>query len=117
MTVIYKISWLTIITGLLFPVSQLQAAGSAEQDIQFTATFYGGGCDITAPATVTFNQGVVPQADIPGEQQRSDVMLNLSNCQGYFMTPSITITGETQPINGKTLFVNSSSTTTGMAFC
>lgn len=113
MTAIYKLSWLTIITGLLLPVSQLQAAGSTRQDILFTATFYGGGCDITAPATVTFNQGIVPQADIPGEQQRSDVMLNLSNCQGYFMTPSITITGETQPINGKTLFVNSSSTTTG----
>lgn len=113
MTIITKLSWILFTGGLLLPVSLTQAAGRVEQDIQFVATFYGGGCDITAPATVTFNQGIVAQADIPGEQQRSDVMLNLSNCQGYFMKPNITITGETQSINGKTLFANNNSTTTG----
>lgn len=113
MTVIYQPYLLTLIIGLLLPTSQLQAAGSIEQDIQFTATFYGGSCDITAPATVTYNQGIVPQDTIPGEQQRSDLLLNLSNCQGYFMKPSITVAGATQLINGKTLFVNNSSTTTG----
>jgi len=113
MTLIYKRSLLTLIIGLLLPASQLQAAGSAKQDIQFTATFYGGSCDITAPATVTYNQGVVPQDTIPGENVRSDLLLNLSNCQGYFMKPSITVAGETQLINGKTLFANSSSTTMG----
>jgi len=113
MTLIYPRFLLTLIIGLLLPASQLQAAGSAERDIQFTAIFYGGSCDITAPATVTYNQGVVPQDTIPGENQRSDLLLNLSNCQGYFMQPSITVAGETQLINGKTLFVNSGSTTTG----
>lgn len=113
MTVIDKLSWLTAVMGLLLPAFQLQAAGSRQQDIQFTATFYGGSCDISAPATLTYNQGIVPQDSIPGEQQRSDLQLNLSNCQGYFMKPNITVAGETQLINGKTLFVNSSSTTTG----
>lgn len=114
MTITLKSSLLTVIIGLLLPVAQVQA-GSASQDINFTATFYGGSCDVVTPNQVTYNNGdPVSNDTIPNNEQNSAFTLTLSNCTGYFMAPKISVTGDTiKANNNEELYADASSTTKG----
>ncbi|WP_336193010.1 fimbrial protein [Providencia stuartii] len=89
--------WLSMIAGLL-GVNTLGYAGSANARFDFTATFVGGTCDISAPRSVSFNGGnALLAADI--EQHDGSTTetftLTLSGCDGWGMTPSIKVSGQT----------------------
>ncbi len=108
-----KFSLFLIITGLFFLVTNVRA-GSDSQVINFTATFYGGSCEITAPAELPYNNGVpIPDDTIGGEKQYQSFLLTLTNCEGYFVTPRISVTGNTIIASGISLFADPSSTTKG----
>lgn len=81
---IRKLSFFSIIVGLLLPVGELQA-GSASTPILFSAFFYGGSCEVIVPLTVTYNNGApLPDTTIPNNQQSSQFPLILSGCQAIF---------------------------------
>ena len=106
---------LALTAGLLPAAFQTAEAGSLTQTINFNATFYGGSCEITAPAQLPYNNGnPIPDDSIKGAPYKHDFDVTLANCQGYFMTPRITVTGNTTPTpNGVKVFADASSTTKG----
>lgn len=111
---IRKLSFFSIIVGLLLPVGELQA-GSASTPILFSAFFYGGSCEVIVPLTVTYNNGApLPDTTIPNNQQSSQFPLILSGCQGYFLAPRISVKGSTFIAdNNEQLYADASSTTKG----
>ncbi|WP_143970745.1 fimbrial protein [Morganella morganii] len=110
---LYKVLALT--AGLLPGAFQTAEAGSLNQGINFNATFYGGSCEITAPAQLPYNNGnPVPDDTIPGDKRYRQFSITLSGCQGYFMAPKIGITGNIiTTSDGVKLFADPSSTTKG----
>lgn len=106
---------LPLITWLLLSYTQIIRAGTLNQTINFNATFYGGTCEITAPGELFFNNGnPINDDDIPGERifQKFNVMLN--GCRGYFMSPKISVSGNTITTSGNMkLFADTTSTTKG----
>nr|WP_305071346.1 hypothetical protein [Providencia sp. wls1916] len=113
-TMIRKLSFFSVIVGLLLPASELQA-GSASTTLSFSAFFYGGSCDVTVPNTVTYNNGApLPYDEILKNPQRSGFTLTLSGCQGYFLTPRIAVKGNTFTAdNNESLYADASSTAKG----
>lgn len=113
MNVMSGYSLVAIMAGWLLPVTALYA-GTASQDVKFTATFIAGSCDITAPSSVAFNNGASVMRDSIAEGKESvNITLNLSNCNGYFLAPNISVSGDTVDIQSKRYFMDSSSTTKG----
>lgn len=113
MTITLKFSLLAFISGLLLPVTTLHA-GTASQDVKFKATFYGGGCEISVPAAYQFNNGVpITHDSIVVNSESLEILLNVSNCDGYFMQPKITVSGTKSNMQGTQLFADTSSTSKG----
>lgn len=111
---IRKLSFFSVIVGLLLPAGELQA-GSASTTLSFSAFFYGGSCDVTVPSTITYNNGApLPYDEIPNNKQSRQFTLTLSGCQGYFLTPRIAVKGNTFTAdNNERLYTDASSTTKG----
>ena len=110
---IYKA--LAMISGLFSIVFQAALAGSLTQTINFNATFYGGSCEITAPPELPYNNGnPIPDDTITGDRRYRQFNVTLTGCQGYFMTPKISVSGNTIiTSDGVRLFADASSTTKG----
>ena len=89
-------------TGLLFSglflwEAQTQA-GRSSSEVNFSATFVAGTCDITvSPENITW--GSVPSARIrqAGEAgtEPHTLTIRYQNCNGYGITPRLIITGDT----------------------
>ena len=82
------------------------AAGSDSATINFSATFVGGGCDISTTVTqVTFNGGeAVKPADIISSPPKESFDVVLRNCAGWGLLPKITVSGESTMLYGPPLF-------------
>lgn len=106
---------LALTAGLLLSFCQSAVAGSLSQNINFNATFYGGSCEITAPAELPYNSGKpIPDDTIPGDERYRQFIVTLAGCQGYFMAPKISVSGNTIASgDGVKLFADASSTTKG----
>lgn len=106
---------LALTAGLLPAAFQTSEAGSLTQTINFNATFYGGSCEITAPAQLPYNDGnPIPDDTITGDQYIHKFNVTLAGCQGYFMAPKIAVTGNTiTTSDGMKLFADATSTTKG----
>lgn len=106
---------LALTAGLLPAAFQTAEAGSLTQTINFNATFYGGSCEITAPAQLPYNNGnPLPDDLITGDQRYRQFNITLSGCQGYFMAPKIAVTGNTiTTSDGVKLFADATSTSKG----
>lgn len=111
---IRKLSFFSVIVGLLLPAGELQA-GSASTTLSFSAFFYGGSCEVSAPAQLPYNNGnPIPDDTISGDVRFRQFEVTLANCQGYFMKPRITVTGNTiTTSDGVKLFADATSTTKG----
>nr|WP_314266662.1 fimbrial protein [uncultured Moellerella sp.] len=98
----------------LFIMGQLAFAADTATT-EFKATIVGGTCDITVPSTVIINNGdPIPSEDISmGNSNEEDFNLILAGCNGYGLTPSITLEGDVVNDSGKDLFVSTTSTTKG----
>ena len=112
---IKKICNILAITITLLSSIKSMAANTISQTINFNAIFYGGTCEISAPAELSFNNGKpIFDNEIPGEGYFQKFYISLANCQGYFMAPKISVTGNTITTNdGARLFSDSVSTTKG----
>lgn len=108
------LSFFSMMVGLLFPLGELQA-GSDSTTVSFSAFFYSRGCEISAPAELPYNNGApIPDDTIRGDASFRQFYVTLANCQGYFMTPKITVTGNTiTTSDGVKLFADATSTTKG----
>ena len=106
---------LALSAGLLPAAFQTAEAGSLTQTINFNATFYGGSCEITAPAQLPYNNGnPIPDNTIAGDQRYRQFSITLAGCQGYFMAPKIAVTGNTiTTSDGVKLFADTTSTSKG----
>lgn len=106
---------LALTAGLLPAAFQTAEAGSLTQTINFNATFYGGSCEITAPAQLPYNNGnPLPDDLITGDQRYRQFSITLAGCQGYFMAPKIAVTGNTiTTSDGVKLFADATSTSKG----
>lgn len=104
---------LAAITGMFSSTLPVFAATTASTNI--TANIVGGSCDIAAPATVAIMNGdPIPAENITTSSTISgDFDLTLSGCQGFGLTPAITIEGDVEDESGTDLFVSSSSTSLG----
>ncbi|EMO4162615.1 fimbrial-like protein [Morganella morganii] len=115
MTLIKKSFFIFLLSlGVNFSVlNSGKAATSASTE--FKATIVGGACDITAPLTIVINGGtVISSEEIASKANPAEVFeLNLSGCQGYGLTPAITLEGNVSNISGTPLFLNNTSTTKG----
>ncbi|EMI5489922.1 type 1 fimbrial protein [Providencia stuartii] len=75
-----------------------------------SAHIVGGSCDISVPATVAF--GEIQAADITSTSDISKPFdLTLTGCNGYGLTPSITVSGNVDQTSGADLFVTTAATT------
>ncbi len=91
-------------------------AGTTNGVLNFTAEFVGGGCDISVPATVEFNDGnpLLP-ADIEAATEagtpKTSASFNiiLSQCAGWGLIPKIKVSGEKTTAFGSTLFRTASA--------
>ena len=86
-------------------------AGTDSAVFNFTATFVGGGCEISAPEALQFNNGdILTFADIRAASEDGtpkttvDFNVILKNCSGWGLTPKITVTGNKTTEFGSTLF-------------
>ncbi|MEI9751488.1 fimbrial-like protein [Moellerella wisconsensis] len=109
-----KLSFFSVIVGLLFPIGELQA-GSSSSTVLFSAFFYGGSCEINAPKQLSYNNdNPIPDDSIIGDKRYRQFNVILAKCKGYFMTPRITVTGNTiTTSDGVKLFADATSTTKG----
>ncbi|WP_235843787.1 fimbrial protein [Morganella psychrotolerans] len=106
---------ISALATMLFLSLSTARAGSNSQVINFNATFYGGSCEVTAPAELPFADGA-PVADdsIAGDKRFRQFSVTLSGCQGYFMAPKLSVSGNTITGSGGTkLFADAASTTKG----
>ena len=90
-------------------LSTLASADTASSVFNFTTMFVGGSCEISAPATVAFNNGnplssveIVQKAVVTNESFN----LTLSNCVGWGLTPVIKVSGSKTSDFGESLFRN-----------
>lgn len=75
-----------------------------------TASIVGGACNIAVPASVPF--GEVQAAEITSTNDISkNFDLTLSDCNGYGLTPSISVSGDINSASGNDLFMTTASTT------
>ena len=84
-------------------------ADSATTTFNFTAMFVGGSCDISAPPSVTFNNGnAFSSAEIAQKTAATNQSfdLTLSKCAGWGLTPSIKVSGTKTSDFGEALFRN-----------
>lgn len=92
-------------TGL----SEQALAESANATFNFTARFVGGTCEIQAPASIKFNGGT-PFSSREIEERiattRESFDLTLTGCDGWGLTPSITVSGAQTSDFGEPLFRN-----------
>lgn len=86
-------------------------AGTDSAVFNFTATFVGGGCEISVPEAFQFNNGdILTFADIREATKdgtpKTTINFNviLKNCSGWGLTPKITVTGNKTTEFGSTLF-------------
>ncbi|VEB63010.1 P pilus assembly protein, pilin FimA [Providencia rustigianii] len=85
------------------------------QPPKISASIVGGGCQITAPSTVSIRNGdLIPAEEITTTSDISEPFdITILGCKGYGLTPSITIEGDSDSTSGKDLFVSTGSTSTG----
>jgi len=81
--------------------------------VNFSAIYAAATCTITAPASVSFNQGTyaqgVPATAIQGEAVQQSFNLEFSDCKNTSMlavTPFINVDGTVVTLNGEKLFSN-----------
>jgi type 1 fimbria pilin len=83
-------------------------AGTASTVFNFTATFVGGSCDISAPASVQFNGGNAFSSNEIEQKVAAtteSLTLTLSGCSGWGLTPAINVSGQTTTeLGGESLF-------------
>lgn len=105
--------YLPVIAGIYCISLPVLAATSANTTI--TANIVGGSCDIAAPATLAIMDGdPIPAEDItPTSTISGSFDLTLSGCNGFGLTPSITIAGDVSSLSGQSLFVSNTSTSQG----
>ncbi|EPL6453509.1 fimbrial protein [Providencia rettgeri] len=113
-----KIKRAAALVGVSALFMSMTAGAATSASTEFSATIaFEGACDITAPATVVFNNGdaVLPsQIEAHNAASKKTFDLTLANCQGIGVTPKITLAGESNADTGETLFLDAaSSTTTG----
>ncbi|MEM7863060.1 fimbrial-like protein [Morganella morganii] len=115
MSFIVKLAFSLFIPAMIFIISIQKAQAATSASTEFKATIVGGSCDISAPATVPINKGVViPSEDIIGGNSPVEVFeLTLSNCKGYGLTPVITLEGDVDSTSGIPLFLANTSSTKG----
>ncbi|ENY6786361.1 MULTISPECIES: fimbrial protein [Providencia] len=105
---VYRAGLIVAIMGAV-GLSTSALAGTASATFNFTAVFVGGSCEITAPNTVVFNQGS-PFSSRDIEERvaatNESFELTLSNCAGWGLTPSITVSGAKTSDYGEALFRN-----------
>lgn len=83
---------------------------AAETTTTISAHIVGGSCNISVPATVPF--GEVQAADITSTSDISKPFdLTLTDCEGYGLTPSITVSGDVDQTSGTDLFLTAATTT------
>lgn len=78
--------------------SPVMLAGTASTTFNFSAVFVGGGCEINAPSSIKFNDGNdLFAADIEqgGAKTTQKFDLTLNDCNGWGLTPTIKVSGET----------------------
>lgn len=105
-----------LIPTALYVASMGQSAMAATSaTTKISASIVGGGCQITAPATVAIRNGdLIPAEDITTTSDISETFdLTILGCKGYGLTPSITIEGDTDSVSGEALFVSTGTTSTG----
>ncbi|CAG9406666.1 fimbrial protein [Providencia alcalifaciens] len=105
-----------LIPTALYAVSLGQSAMAATSaTTKISASIVGGGCQITAPPTVSIRNGdLIPAEDITTTSDISETFdITILGCKGYGLTPSITIEGDTDSASGEDLFVSTGSTSTG----
>lgn len=91
----------------LMGISPAVFAGTATSVFNFQAVFVGGGCDISAPASVKFNNGnAFSSLEIEQETAATNETfdITLSNCAGWGLTPSIKVSGAQTSEFGQPLF-------------
>ncbi|WP_430247759.1 fimbrial-like protein [Providencia sp. PAZ2] len=116
MTLTQKSLYSLLIPTALYAASLGQSAIAATSaTTKISASIVGGGCQITAPSTVSIRNGdLIPAEEITTTSDISETFdLTILGCKGYGLTPSITIEGETANASGEDLFVSTSSTSTG----
>ncbi|MBS0848199.1 fimbrial protein [Citrobacter sp. JGM124] len=96
----------------------LNAGAATSASTEFSATIaFEGACDISAPATVIFNNGdaVLPsQIEDGNAAAKKTFDITLANCKGVGVTPKITVVGESNTDAGTALFLDAAtSTSTG----
>lgn len=110
-----KVIGTTALFGLSALFMSLTAGAATTASTEFSATIaYEGACDITAPATVIFNNGdaVLPsQIESGAAETQKTFNLTLADCQGINVTPKITIAGESNADTGVTLFLDAAAST------
>lgn len=111
----------TSLYSLIIP-TVLYAAGMGQSAIAATtattkisAAIVGGGCQITAPSSVSIRNGeLIPAEEITTTSDISETFdLTILGCKGYGLTPSITVEGDSDGASGENLFVSTGSTSTG----
>jgi len=84
-------------------------AGSAKATFNFKAKFVGGSCDIQAPPSIKFNNGIPfssQEIEDHGAATNESFELTLSKCSGWGLTPSIKVSGSQSSDFGVPLFRN-----------
>ena len=104
--------------GLGALLVSLNAGAATSASTQFSATIaFEGACDISAPATVIFNNGdaVLPsQIEDGNAAAKKTFDITLANCKGVGVTPKVTVVGESNTDAGTALFLDAAtSTSTG----
>ncbi|MBP6120831.1 MULTISPECIES: fimbrial protein [Providencia] len=92
------------LSGLSIPAF---ADNSASSVFNFTATFVGGSCAISVPASVKFNNGnAFSSAEIVQKTAMTNETFNLtlSQCAGWGLTPAIKVSGSMTTDFGEALF-------------
>lgn len=110
-----KVMGATALFGLSALFMSLTAGAATSASTEFSATIaYEGACDITAPATVIFNNGdaVLPsQIESGSAEAQKTFNLTLADCKGVGVTPKITLAGESNADTGETLFLDAAAST------
>lgn len=104
-----KVYWSSLMIVMMSTIglSTPALAGSASAELNFTMTFVGGSCDISAPSSVKFNNGnAFSSAEIEQNTAATNESfeLTLSSCAGWGLTPSIKVSGAKTTDFGEALF-------------
>lgn len=102
--------------AVLFSLSILVINTNAQAaQTEFSANIaYEGSCEISYPATLTFNNGeAISPSDIETKNAAAKQTFNLTltECQGSGLTPQITVVGESNTDTGEALFLDATSST------